>query len=255
VFDTVDLHYLREQRAAELAQRPDLVRSAAKTQLAELRLVRACDLTLVVSPVEQALLRQEVPGARIEVLSNVHAVVGSRRSFGERRDLFFVGGFQHQPNVDAMHWFVADIWPLIAERLPGACFHIVGSRMPASITALASDRVLATGFVESLDAYLDGCRLSVAPLRFGAGVKGKVNQSMAYGQPVVATTLAAEGMYLQPEADVLIADTAADFAAQVLRLYQDEALWQRLSQGGLANVEQHFSFAAAKQALSGCLTP
>lgn len=249
IFDTVDLHYLREQREAELAQDAELRRRAGATQLAELRLVRAADVTLVVSPVEQALLRQEVPGARIEVLSNVHELVGCRRDFAERADLFFVGGFQHQPNVDAMLWFVAEVWPLIVPRLPGVRLHIVGSRMPESVRALDADNVRVVGFAETLDPYLDGCRLAIAPLRYGAGVKGKVNQSMAHGQPVVATALAAEGMFLEHERDILIADRPADFAAQVVRLYSDPELWQRLSTAGLANIDQHFSFAAATRAL------
>jgi O-antigen biosynthesis protein len=253
VFDTVDLHYLREERAAELEGNAELRRTAATTKLAELRLIKASDITLVVSPVEQELLLRELPGARIEVLSNVHEVVGCRRGFAERRDIFFVGGFQHQPNVDAVQWFVSDIWPAIAAALPEVRFHIVGSRMPDSVRALASDRVIAKGFVESLDEYLDGCRLSIAPLRYGAGVKGKVNQSMAHGQPVVATALAAEGMYLINDVDVLIADAPDQFAAAVVRLYQDEHLWQRLSNAGLGNVERHFSFDAAKLALSQLL--
>ncbi len=253
IFDTVDLHYLREERAADLEDRTELRRAAATTKLAELRLVKASDITLVVSPVEQELLRREMPDARIEVLSNVHDVVGCRQPFSARKDIFFIGGFQHQPNIDAVLWFVSAIWPLIATQLSSARFHIVGSRMPDSIRQLASERVVATGFVESLDAYLDGCRLSVAPLRYGAGVKGKVNQSMAHGQPVVATRLAAEGMYLHHDVDVLIADSPTGFADAVVRLYQDAALWQRLSAAGLENVERHFSFGAAKTALSSLL--
>ena len=249
VFDTVDLHYLREEREAALADREDLRRQAASTKLAELRLIRQSDVTLVVSPIEQELLQREVPGARIEVLSNVHEVVGRRAGFHERKDLFFVGGFQHQPNVDAMLWFVHAIWPQVAAALPDARFHIVGSKMPDSVKALASERVVVHGFLPSLDAMLDGCRLSVAPLRYGAGVKGKVNQSMAHGQPVVATTVAAEGMYLQHETDVLVADDAQAFAREVIRLYTDEALWTRLADGALANIATHFSFAAATQAL------
>ncbi len=249
VFDTVDLHYLREEREAALADREDLRRQAASTKLAELRLIRQSDVTLVVSPIEQELLQREVPGSRIEVLSNVHEVVGLRAGFDQRKDLFFVGGFQHQPNVDAMLWFVHAIWPLVAKALPEARFHIVGSRMPDAIKALAGDRVIVHGFLPSLDEMLDGCRLSVAPLRYGAGVKGKVNQSMAHGQPVVATTVAAEGMYLKHEVDVLVADDAEAFAREIIRLYTDEALWTRLADGALANIATHFSFAAATQAL------
>ena len=253
VFDTVDLHYLREEREAALGARDDLRRQAANTKLTELRLVRQCDVTLVVSPVEQELLQREVPGARVEVLSNVHQIAGRRTAFADRRDLFFVGGFQHQPNIDAMLWFVLEIWPKIARELPAAKFHIAGSRMPEVIQALASDRVIIHGFLPSLDDLLDGCKLSVAPLRYGAGVKGKVNQSMAHGQPVVATTIAAEGMYLHHEVDVLIADTATDFAREVVRLYTDEQLWTQLADAGLANITKHFSFDAATDALKRIL--
>jgi len=253
VFDTVDLHYLREEREAALADREDLRRQAASTKLAELRLIRQSDVTLVVSPIEQELLQREVPGARVEVLSNVHELVGRRATFGERKDLFFVGGFQHPPNVDAMLWFVHAVWPLVAKALPDARFHIVGSRTPDAIKALAGERVIVHGFLPTLDEMLDGCRLSVAPLRYGAGVKGKVNQSMAHGQPVVATTVAAEGMYLKHEVDVLVADDAEAFAREVIRLYTDEALWTRLADGGLANIATHFSFAAATQALQRVL--
>lgn len=255
IFDTVDLHYLRERRAAELEQKPELLRAAAKTQLAELRLIRASDITLVVSPVEKALLAKEVPEARVEILSNVHEVAGPGPDFDQRHDLYFVGGFQHTPNVDAVLWFVQSIWPLIVPALPGVRFHIVGSRMPESIRELASDTVVVHGYVPSMQPFLDGFRLSVAPLRYGAGVKGKVNQSMAHGQPVVATNMAAEGMNLQHEVDVMIADDADAFAQAVVRLYRDRALWERLAANGLANIERHFSVQTAKLTLQNLLPP
>ncbi len=251
-FDTVDLHYLREEREARLANRADLLRAAQKTKSQELRLIRECDVTLVVSPVEQALIREEVPAAHVELLSNVHEVAGVGRPFGERRDLFFVGGFQHPPNVDAVCWFVAEIWPAIAARLPEATFHIIGSRLLDEVRALDSEsaRVRVHGFVEDLAPFLDGCRLSVAPLRYGAGVKGKVNQSMAHGQPVVATPMAVEGMHIREGEDVMVATTPAEFADAVVRVYQDQVLWEQLSRNGLANVARHFSFDAALTALA-----
>src|SRR5699024_8910690 len=112
-----------------------------------------------------------------------------------------------------------------------------------------SDGVIMHGYVADLTPYLETSRLSIAPLRYGAGVKGKVNQAMAWGLPVVATTCAAEGMYLEHGEDVLIADTTEAFAAAVVRAYNDEALWMKLSDGGLANVEKHFSFDAARRAI------
>jgi GT2 family glycosyltransferase/glycosyltransferase involved in cell wall biosynthesis len=253
VFDTVDLHYLREQRAAELEGSAALAARARATREAELRLVRDCDVTVVVSPVEQELLAREAPGARVEVLSNVHEVAGLRAPFEARRDLWFVGGFQHPPNVDAVRWFLAEVWPRVEAALPDARFHVVGSRMPDDLRALADARVEVHGFVEDLGRFLDGCRLSVAPLRYGAGVKGKVNMAMAHGQPVVATPMAVEGMHVVAGEDVLVESDPAAFAGAIVRAYGDEALWNRLSRNGLANVERHFSFDAARQALARIL--
>jgi glycosyltransferase involved in cell wall biosynthesis len=252
VFDTVDLHYLREQREAELADRDDLRRQAAQTRDKELDLIRRSDITLVVSPVEQALLASEAPQARVDILSNVHEVHGCRRSYRERNDLVFMGGYQHTPNVDAVLWFADEILPLIRAEAPEITFHVVGSKAPDSVRALGERPGISFhGFVPDIAPFMDNCRLAVAPLRFGAGVKGKVNMSMSYGQPVVATPIAIEGMHAEAGRDVLIAETPEAFAEEVLRAYRDPELWQQLSEHGLANVEAHFSFEAARRAARG----
>jgi glycosyltransferase involved in cell wall biosynthesis len=216
IFDTVDLHYLREQRAAELARDPELLRLASETKAKELRLVRGSDVTLVVSPVEQNLLRREAPAARDRGALERARGDPEGRGFEARKDLMFVGGFQHPPNVDAVRWFATAVWPLIAKALPEVHCHVIGSRVPAEIAALADKRLLVHGFVADLAPCLDGCRISVAPLRYGAGVKGKVNQAMAHGLPVVATSIAVEGMQLVPGADVLVADDPGRFAEAVI---------------------------------------
>jgi GT2 family glycosyltransferase/glycosyltransferase involved in cell wall biosynthesis len=249
IFDTVDLHYLREQRAAALDAKPELARHAATTREQELKLIRESDVTLVVSPAEKALLATDAPGARVDVLSNVHDVFGCRADFASRRDLVFVGGFQHPPNTDAVTWFVREVFPLVRAALPDCRFHVIGSKVPASITALADDRVIVHGYVEDIAPFMDGCRVSVAPLRYGAGVKGKVNMAMSYGLPVVATPVAVEGMHVGDGDNVLVADDAKGFADAIVRVHGDEALWRRLSERGLANVERHFSFAAARDAV------
>jgi GT2 family glycosyltransferase/glycosyltransferase involved in cell wall biosynthesis len=250
VFDTVDLHYLREQREAELAGREDLAQTADATRTRELALIRSCDITLVVSPVEQELLRHEAPGARVDVLSNVHEVFGRRREFAARKDLMFMGGYQHPPNIDAATWFVHEIFPRVRERLPDVRFHLIGSKATDAVRALGEiDGVEFHGFVPDVEPFLDGCRLALAPLRYGAGVKGKVNMSMSYGQPVIATPIAVEGMYAEIGRDVLVADDAAGFANAIVRAYGDEALWNSLSDHGLENVRRHFSFDAARAAV------
>src|SRR5690606_12235755 len=247
VFDSIDLHYLRETRSAGLAGDPALARAAARTRRRELAVVAAADATLVVSPVEREVLAVDAPGATVEVLSNLHEVAGPGQPFDARRDLVFVGGFRHPPNVDAVRWFVAEVLPAVRARLPGVRFHCIGGDVPPEIAALAAEPgVTVHGHVPDIAPYMDGCRLAVAPLRYGAGVKGKVNLSMAHGQPVVATPCAAEGMYLEDGRDVMLADDAGAFADAVVRAYGDRALWERLAANGLENVARHFSAEAAR---------
>ena len=253
IFDTVDLHYLREQRAAELEDSDELRRKAERTRAQELKLIRECDATLVVSPVEQGLLARELPQARVDILSNVHEVFGCRNAFERRKDLVFVGSFQHPPNEDAMLWFARDIFPQVRAALPDVRLHVIGQPVPPALREFESEHFVLHGFVADLEPFMDGCRISVAPLRYGAGVKGKVNMAMSYGLPVVATTAAVEGMHIQAGSDVLVAADATAFAEAVVRLYDDAALWQTLSANGLANVQRHFSFDAAKKALARIL--
>ena len=256
VFDSIDLHYLRERRGAELANDAAALRAAEATRARELDVVASADVTLVVSAAERELLRADAPAATVELLSNLHRVHGPGLPFEQRRDLLFVGGFRHPPNVDAVRWFVDAVWPLLREQLPEVQLHCIGGHVPGEIAALAATPgVHVHGHVPDITPWLEGCRIGVVPLRFGAGVKGKINHAMAHGQPVVATTLAAEGMHLEDGRDVLLADDAAAFAAQVLRLYRDEALWQRLAANGLDNVQRHFSLDAARDTVRRVLLP
>ncbi len=253
IYDTVDLHFLREQRLATLTGDPATRRLAAYRQREELGLIAQADSTLVVSNVERDILANLAPGSDVRVLSNIHLVPGSKTPFADRRGIFFIGAFAHPPNSDAVLWFCHEILPLIIRKLPGLSISVIGGDPPAEIRALASKHVRILGHVPDLSPFLEGCRLSVAPLRYGAGVKGKVNHSLAYGVPVVGTGVAVEGMHLEHGQSVLIADTADDFAKAVVRLYQDKKLWENLSQSGIRVMETHFSFNAARRALNDVL--
>ena len=247
LFDTVDLHYLRERRAAELAGDPAALRAADATRSRELQLINAADATLVVSGIERELLATDAPNAQVQVLSNLHHVADDGPGWDARCDLLFVGGFRHPPNVDAVQWFVGEVLPRIRNALPGITFHCIGGDVPDAIARLAATPgVRIHGHVPELAPWLDGCRISVAPLRYGAGVKGKVNQAMAHGLPVVATSAAVEGMHLQGGVDALVADDAAAFAEAVIRLHGDAVLWEQLAQNGRHNVATHFSLDAAR---------
>mgnify|MGYP002619630454 CR=1 FL=1 len=253
VFDTVDLHFLREQRMAELEKDAGLRRAAEARKQVELGLMRRTDVTLVVSPYEQDLLVREAPDVRVEVVSNIHDLHGCAAGFEAREGMLFIGGFNHPPNVDAVRFFVHEVMPKVRERLGRVPFRIIGSEPPPEVLAMACDDVIVEGFVEDVSDAFGSVRLSVAPLRYGAGVKGKINMSMAYGVPVVATPIAAEGMFLSNGEDVLVAETPEDFADAIARAYRDPALWARLSAGGMANIDRHFSRAAARRTLEAVL--
>ena len=194
LYDTVDLHFLREYRGARLlGSRPALERALAR-KAQELELVRAADRTLVVSDVEREVLEEECPGASICVVRNVHEAAGSQAPFTERSGALFVGGFAHAPNADAAGRLVDEIWPLVQRAAPGLGLTIVGADPPAG---LRGHGIVVAGAVERVERYLDACRVSVAPLRFGAGVKGKVLASMGRGVPVVGSPVAFEGIPVQ----------------------------------------------------------
>jgi GT2 family glycosyltransferase len=253
IFDTVDLHFVRQHREAELARDDAQRRKACATEMLELKLGTESDAIVVVSPDEKRVLEKKLPRQRIAVISNIHEIRATIPPFESRRDFLFIGGFEHTPNVDAMLWFCAEIMPKILRELPDTTFHIIGSKMPESVRALASDHVVAHGYVEKVEPFFESCLLSVAPLRFGAGVKGKTNQSMSFGVPVVSTSLGAEGMHLTHEKNILLADQPLEFAQQVIRLHRDRELWTALSRNGLRNIEEHFSSAAAKRNLEEVL--
>lgn len=248
LFDTVDLHYLREQRGARATGDEALARHAGRTRVLEFEAIAGADATIVVSHVERELLATDAPDARVEVVSNVHRVRGAGPDWASRQDLLFVGGFRHPPNVDAMLWYAREVLPLLHARRPGLVLHCIGGDVPREIAQLAATPgFVVHGHVPDLEPWLDRCRVALAPLRYGAGVKGKLNQSMAHGLPGVATSVAVESMHLRDGEDVLVADEPAAFAEAIIRLHDDRALWQRLSRNGLESVARHFSPEAARE--------
>jgi glycosyltransferase involved in cell wall biosynthesis len=255
LFDTVDLHSLREERTALIDGNRALLRTARRSGLAERSLAARSDVTFVVSPIEQALLQAELPGARIELLSNIHSVAGTDSPFEGRSGALFVGGFAHPPNRDAAHWLVERILPLLQRELPGMPLHLVGSIPGHERKLLQREHVHIHGQVAELGPWMDRCLVAVAPLRSGAGVKGKVNSAMSHGLPVVATRVAAEGMQLEDGHDVLLADSAEEFSACIARLSRDHVLWKRLSTNGQENIRRHFSRDRARETLLAVLGP
>ena len=249
IFDTVDLHFLREESEARLTGDPETRRKAEETKQWECELIDQSDETWVVSNTEQQLLQEMSPNKPIQLVSNIVDVPGSNTPFALRKDLLFIGGFQHPPNIDAVLFFLKEIHPLISESLGDARFYVIGDKVPPEIVTLANEKIIIAGLQRDVRPFFDSVRLSVAPLRFGAGVKGKINQSMAFGVPVVATSLAVEGTGLQDREEILVADQPEDFAKAVIELYQSEELWNRLSENGVKKTRALYSTDAARAKL------
>jgi len=249
IFDTVDLHFLREESEARLTGDPETKQKAQETKQWEYDLIDQSDETWVVSSTEQQLLQKESPDKSFQLVSNIVDVAGSNTPFALRRDWLFIGGFQHPPNIDAVLFFLEEIYPLVVEDLGDAKFYVIGDNAPPEIVALANEKIIVAGLQRDVRPFFDSVRLSVAPLRFGAGVKGKINQSMAFGVPVVATSVAVEGAGLRDREEILVADGPEDFARAVIKLYQSEELWNRISENGLKKTRALYSAEAARTKL------
>ncbi len=249
IFDTVDLHYLRKSREAMLGEPADPL-EIKRVKGEEIAAIFLADVTLVVSPVEQELLGHEAPGARVEIVSNIHAADPTNTPFEERAGILFIANFEHPPNGDGLEYYLREIHPLIRHRCPEVELTVIGAGVPVELEAMAGAGVRFVGYVADIRTYFSKSRLSIAPLRYGAGVKGKINTSMSLGVPVVTTTIGAEGMGLEHGKDVLIGDTPKAFAQSVVRLYSDAELWSDLVRHGLHNVEANFSFERAERSLA-----
>ncbi|TZF86015.1 glycosyltransferase (plasmid) [Pedobacter sp. BS3] len=229
IFDTVDLHYIRMLRQAEQQQDEKLRKGALKTKLQELDIARKSDATITVTHTEKNILEEQ--GIRnVYVIPNIHTpkIVQPVLSFGERQGILFIGGYKHQPNVDAALWLVQEIMPLVWQHQKNIPLYLLGSYPPPEVNALASEQVFVPGYLPNVSSYFKESRVFVAPLRYGAGMKGKIGQGLEYGLPTVSTTIGAEGMNLIHDQNVLIADDVKDFADAIIRLYNDEPLWNTI---------------------------
>jgi glycosyltransferase involved in cell wall biosynthesis len=257
VFNIVDLHFLREERKAALEGCAGQEISEAKRT--ELDLANDADAAITVSSFEAQLLTRERPTAPIFTIPVIREIPGRAGEAHGRRDILFIGGFDHPPNADAVVWFVREILPIIQREVGDIIFHIVGSNIPDIVARLgvAPDRhgpVLVHGHVKDLAPIFARIRLTVAPLRYGAGIKGKVATSLAYGVPCVATTIGVEGSNLVPDEEILVADDPEQFAQAAVRLCRDDALWRALSHAGLAAANRQFSLAANRPRVAELLT-
>ena len=243
IFNTVDLHHLRERRHAELQGDAAALEAAEATRAKELDLVARAKITIVVSEYEAGLLRSACPEATVWTMPLYREIARDVPGFEARRGLGMVAGFAHPPNCDALVFFLDEVWPELRRRAPEMSFSVAGMGLPPEIRNRLPDGVSYAGHVKDLDKWLRGLRLTVAPLRFGSGAKGKVVSSLAAGVPVVGTPVAFEGMSL-PESAYEVAENGSDLADRILRVHDDPEAWAGMSAAGHAYTRQNVSVEA-----------
>lgn len=246
IFEVSDLHHIREERQAVVENSKALARQAVETRQNEIGLMRRAHVTLVRSETERDIIRSQEPDLEVDYYPWAIDIRDRTASFNHRAGVTFIGGYQHPPNADAVLYFAREILPIIRSRLPEVEFHVYGSKAPQEILALEGEGVKVHGFVRSLSECFDNHRVFVAPLRYGAGFKGKVAQSMSYGLPCALTSVAAEGMGFTDGLDCLIGDEPDKFAEAVIRLYTDQRLWREVSDKSVARARELCSFDAGR---------
>ena len=254
IFAPLDLHHVRLESHAAVVPDPVVSADAERMRAIEVRALQAADATIVLSTSEVQHARVIAPSARVELvpMAREREAAAPIDSWSNRSDLVFVGSYQHMPNPDAVRWFVEEVWPNVESRLPEARFVAYGSGMPDDLRALASERVIMHGYIEHLADAFATARLAVVPLRFGAGVKGKITSTMLGGIPVVSTPVGVDGMDL-PDDAVVVADGASALADAIVELWHDEPRLSAISAAALDVASTRFSFEAQRAAIAALL--
>lgn len=253
VYDTVDLRYLRQVRLAELKNDKKLMKKANKLKEIELQLIQKSDVIFVVSSIEKRILLQQNPLLNIHVVSLIYDINYPPSNFVQRQDLLFLGGFLHSPNVDGIEWFIKEIFPLIMKIRPDIKLYIVGDNPPKKIQTFSSRNIIITGYQEDLSGFFNHCRVFIAPLRFGAGLKGKIIHSMSNGLPVVTTTIGSEGIGIIDGYNGFVSDDPALFADKVIQLYQREEIWNKFSIAGIEHIKNNYSYKRTMEQINQIL--
>lgn len=253
IFHACDLHFLRHQREAEIMGNGEETRTALEeVKTKELDIISGADLCTLHSPVEKQLVEAERPGTRVVIIPIIFQPQGPGKPMQERSGIVFLGGYRHPPNIDAVEYYLSEIHPLVRSRLSEPVrFTAAGDAPPPSLKSCEGNDVLVSGFIEDIGPLLHEARVMVAPLRYGAGVKGKILTALAHGLPVVTTSIGAEG--IGDGSAMRVADTAEAFSREVCRLYTDEGSWRALHDAGFQYLRENTSRAVAIRSVAEAL--
>ena len=246
IVDTVDIHYRRAYSKYGVTKNPKDLAIAEKTKREETGLYRKADVIVTVTDEDAEVLSRDCPGLTVRILPTIHDPSPAFEENGNR-NLLFVGGFNHDPNVDAVLYFCERIFPQVRKSVPEVRLTVVGSNPPEQIRRLNSDCIRIAGFVPSLAPISSNSYISVAPLRFGAGMKGKVGEAMSGGLPVVTTSIGAQGMGLVHRHNAMICDTPAEFADSVVELIRNRKLYEEIRRNALEHIVNRNGTAAVRK--------
>ncbi|NQY88581.1 MAG: glycosyltransferase [Colwellia sp.] len=263
ILDTEDLFCLRNARHNAYKQKRTMTNADLLTSDLAQREVAAifrCDLTLMISPVEIALLTDlfKVDASLLHYLPfvfNQQQRQQDNPSYEQRQGFISIGNFRHSPNWDCVLWLKQQIWPLIRQQLPKAELLICGAYPPPKATDLHDPKsgFLVKGWVDDAIHAMQSARVCLAPLRFGAGIKGKLAEAMLCATPSVTTDIGIEGMQTNLAWPGMVANEAQTIADAAVKLYQQASAWQIASDLGAENAEQLFEQVKHFKALSGCI--
>jgi GT2 family glycosyltransferase len=251
IYNCIDFHYLREMREYEIIKDKTLLKLSKEHKKQEFHLFKNSDILFTYSDYEKSILKKQFPKKIVQVIPlfiyDKDFPLGIAKDFETRRGLTFVGGFGHPPNVDGIIWFINEIFPKILKKNNEIELSIIGSNMPEEISKLRSKYINPIGYVseEKLQEYYSNTRIAIVPLRFGAGVKGKVVEAVAYGVPVVTTEIGREGI-TGIAGVVRIADQPKEFAESVMDIYMDKQKWTDMRDKQIDYANQHFSLDYCK---------
>jgi len=249
VFDTVDIHHLRELEEAELEKSESKRLIATATKRTELFMAEKSAATIVVSHRDANYLETFIPRSKIHVVGTIHRITDVQVPFNERNGLLFVGSFAHMPNSDGLAWFFREVWEHIDPSIRRDGLKIIGRNPPKNLLKISPSDVSYLGWVKSTIPFIDNARLSISPLRFGAGIKGKVGEAWARGLPVIGTSSTFKGMIEPGSMDFPTADDPLKFAELINTVYLSETAWAKSSEAGYQRVKETLSQEVAKKAL------
>jgi GT2 family glycosyltransferase len=254
MFCNADLHFLRVFREAIYQKDQSKLKEGIKIRDIELSLMRKVDLTLSYNKVEHSVVfSYNLDQTNIVTCPWVSDLVENVPPFEKRKSIAFLGGFRHQPNVDAVKFFIQSVMPLIRQNLPGVKFVVYGSSPPEELEKMGRDDVIIEGYVESVEDVYNSCRVFVAPLLFGAGIKGKVVDALAHGIPQVLSPVAAEGTGVRDGLEVFIAEKPEEWVDKIVKLYNNQKLWENMSQSAQEYARLNFSFEKGRKLMGEAL--